>query len=54
MTAGDLRAALEDFGDHLPVVVEWGDGAFSSNELAIGGGRDRDGMAAVVITVHPQ
>lgn len=47
MTVGELIAALDDFGSHLTVIVEWDE---DTTELfSVGSGRDTDGMTACVI-----
>jgi len=49
MNVRDLINALDEFGDHLPVVVEVGDDEF---DFDVTSGEDSEGTLAVVISVN--
>lgn len=50
MTVGELKELLDDYGDHLNVVIEWDE---DTTELFdVDSGRDSDGVGACVITAQ--
>ena len=49
MTVQELVEALDDFGDHINVVIEWDED--STETFSLDTGTDGDGAAACVIRV---
>ncbi len=47
MTAGQLRELLDDYGDHLTVVIAWDED--TTEVFSVEGGHDENGQAAVVL-----
>jgi hypothetical protein len=50
MTVQELVEALDAFGDHITVIIEWDEDYTEAFELATG--TDADGAAACVIRAH--